>query len=382
MALPQKTFSQLVQDLVTAWSNSVGIVPTLGVGDALFAIFQATAAQLDFIQSQIELVNNIARDQTSTGADLDTFFAQFGFAREGAQMAESPDGVFSRLTPAPSQILIPAGTIVQTTGGAIQYVVIADTTQPTWSAPANAYVLAIGQSSLDATIQAVTAGTASNVSANQLNQIASSLPGIDSFTNSAPITNGADAESDTSARVSFVDYLNSLSKATLFAILTAANSVRQGLQIVPLENTASDGSTLLGSFTLVVDDGTGSPPSSLITAIYNAVYLVRAFTVQPFVRAPSVVTANIAIAIKIDPSFNSTAVQNNVKNAIAAVVNASAIGGPLYISEIEESTLAVAGVISVKPANTTINSSTSDLTSLSKIQAARTTTTDISVSTY
>lgn len=380
MTIPQKTFQQLVSDLVTSWSNNIGIVPTLNSGDALLAIFQAASGQLDFLQGQVLAVNNLSRAQTSVGADLDTWMAQFDFFRLPAVSAE--DSVtFSSLIPAATQLLIPAGSIVQTTGGAIQYTVIADTTQPTWSPVYNAYVLAASQSSLAATVEASLAGSASNVIAGQLNQIASSIPGIDTVSNGSPIDNGVDAESDNAFLARFPLYLASLAEATETAIVNAAGSVQQGLQIVPLENINSSGGAQLGAFTIVVDNGTGSPPSGLLSLIYSAVYAVRGFTIQPFVRAPSVVTAIISLAIRVASGFSQTAVENAVKNAVSEYTNSTVIGGTLFISGIESAALSVAGVISIQPSNTTINSSGTDLV-LTNIEAARNSSSNISVGTY
>lgn len=378
--LPQKTFQQLVADMVTAWSNQIGVVPTLNTGDALLAIFQSVSSQLDYLQSQVTLVNAVARAQTSSGADLDTWMAQFQFFREPATFAEGPV-TFTKLVPATSQILIPAGTIVQTTGGAIQYVVIADTAQPTWSATYNAYVLAIGQSSLVASVQASVAGSGSNVSVGQLNQIASSLPGIDQVNNGAPISNGIDAQSDDAFRTAFISYLGSLAQGTYQAILTAAQSVQQGLQVDPIENIKPNGDAQLGAFTVFVDNGTGSPPSPLLDLIFTAVNAVRAFTVQPYVSGPGVVTGVIDLNVRLASGANSGVVTAAVQNAIIAYVNSLAIGGTLFISSLEGVALTTSGVTAVQPDNTTINSAQADLIP-TDIQAIRTASIHVSVGTY
>lgn len=385
MTLPQKTFPQLVADMTTFWSNTIGIVPSLQTGDALYAIFQSVSAQLDFLQSQIQLVNNIARAQTSTDGDLDTFYAQFGFYREPATEAEGL-ATFSTTQPAATQVLISAGTIIQTTGGAIQYQVIADTEQAAWNAAYNAYVLPQGQTSINASVQALVAGANSNVIAGQLNQVASSLPGISNVANGAPIDNGENAQSDTDFRNSFVAYLDSLAKATEAAIFAAANSVMQGLQIALLENTTLNGTTLAGCFSVIIDNGTGSPPSSLINQVYAAVYAVRGFTIQPFVGGPTVVSGNIALVIDIAEGYVASAVNLAVQNAIATAVNMSAIGGyqgegTFYLSLIEQAALSVTGCNAVKPGATTINGENSDVT-LTKVQAVRTTVPQITVTNY
>lgn len=390
MTLPVKTFDQFVQDQVAAWANAIGITPALTEGDALLAAFEAFAGQLLFIQSQIQLVVALTRAQTSTGADLDSWMAQFSFTRLPATYAEG-EVTFAKNQPATSQVLIPAatlsggvysgGTLVQTTGGAIQYQVIPDTTQPTYNAGLNAYVLAVGQTSLTASVQALAAGTGYNVSAGQLVQIASSLAGIDSVTNSAAINNGLNAESDAAFLARFPLYLASLAKATEGAILYAATSVQQGLTASALENELPSGATQDGSFTVVVDNGSGTTPSSTVTEVYDAVYAVRAFTVQPFAVAATALTVTIVLGVRIASGYTSATVIANVQAAIANAVNATGVGATLYISTIEGAALSVAGVTSVKPATTTINGAQADLTPTA-FQVIKTATTDITVNTY
>lgn len=390
MTLPVKTFDQFVQDQVSAWANAIGITPALTDGDALLAAFQAFAGQLLFIQSQVQLVVALTRAQTSTGADLDSWMAQFNFTRLPATFAEG-EVTFAKNQAATSQVLIPAatlsggvysgGTTVQTTGGAIQYQVIPDTTQPTYNSALNAYVLAVGQISLTASVQALASGSAYNVSAGQLVQIGSSLAGIDSVTNAAAINNGANAETDSAFLARFPLYLASLAKATEEAILYAATSVQLGLTASALENELPTGATQNGSFTVVVDNGSGTTPSGTVTDVYNAVFAVRAFTVQPFVVAATVLTATIVLAVRVASGYVSGTVTANVQTAISAAVDALADGATLYVSTVEAAALSVAGVTSVQPATTTINGSQADLVPTA-FQVIKSATTNITVNTY
>ncbi len=390
MTLPVKTLAQFTSDQVTAWANAIGLTPALTTGDALLALFEAVSAQLEFVQSQVQLVVALSRAQTSTGADLDSWMAQFGVTRLPATFAE---GVvtFTKLSPATTAVLIPAatltngvysgGVLVQTTGGAIQYQVIPDTTQPTYSPSQNAYVLAIGQTTLTASVQALVGGAAYNVSAGQLVQIASTLAGIDLVTNGSAINNGVDAESDAAFRARFPLYLASLAKATLAAILYAASSVQQGLSVTPLENTLPNGTTQQGAFTLIIDNGTGAPPSELLSLVYDAVYAVRAFTVQPNVIGPSVVNVPIGISIRLATGYTSGVVVPLVQSAIAAVVNGLADAATLYVSAVEQAALGVTGVLAVKPATTTINGVQADFVPTS-FQTVRTSVGTVTVGLY
>jgi len=358
--LPNKSFQQFVDDEVAAWATALGFQPTLQDGDALLAMMQTVASMAVFLQAQVQLVNNLARAQTSTGADLDSFMAQFGFTRLPGQEAEGPV-IFSNPAAASSQILIPVGTVVQTVGGAVQYQVVADTNQPTFNAALNAYVLAVGQTSLTATVQALVIGSAYNVTAGQLAQIATPVPGINSVTNTVPIDNGADAESDSAFRSRFVLWINSRFAATYGAIVSAITGVQQNLEYQLEENVDPNGNSHPGEFVAAIDDGTGSPPSSLITAVFNAVNAVRGFTILPQVIAIATVSTTVVLAIRAAAGFTVTGLEAAVENAVAAAINATQIGTGVAADLVVQAALSVTGVASVQLSSVLLNGSNADL---------------------
>lgn len=396
MALPAKTFQQFVNDMVAAWAAQLGFQPTLQKGDALFALMETTAAQLVFLQSQVALVNAVARASTSgsdlnngtTDADLDSFFeGQFGFARQRGAAAVGAV-TFSKFTASASQVLIPPGIVVQTVGGAVQYQTIADTAQPTWDPTLGAYVLVPGQTSLVATVQALAVGTAYNVAANQLSQIATPLAGIDTVNNLAAITTGTDAESNPAYRARFVLYINSLSKATYGAIVNAIEGVGFGLKLPDTFSLAENVNLALapmpGEFVATVDNGAGNPPASLVNSVQAALEDVRGFTIEAHARAVTKVTPTISLSVRVAAGFVPTSVESAVAFAVAAVVNTTPVGGVdgvlLYVSEIEQAALAVAGVVAVRP-GTLINGVNTDLAG-TVFQAARCGPSDVTVGTY
>jgi Baseplate J-like protein len=390
MALPSKSLSQYVSDQVAAWAQQLGYQPTLPDGDPLLALMYATAAQAVFLQAQIQIVNGLTLASTRTGQDLDDWMAQFDFPRLGATTATGSE-TFGKNSPASSPIQVPPGVTVQTVGGAVQYVTVADPTQPTWSPSLNAYVLAPGQSTLTATIQAAQAGSASNVTAGQLSQLGTNVPGIDYVTNAAAINNGLSAESDSAYLARFVQYLNSLSKATYGAIVSAIEGVQQNLLFSLQENVTTGGTPRPGEFVATIDDGSGAPPASLIAAVQAALEQVRGFTILAETIAVTTVTAIISIVVRLAPSTPSLPiVPSVVKAAVAAAVelavNSQPIGGEdedgslLYISQVEAAALTVPGVISVQP-GTLINGVNADLTG-SLFQRSITTLNNISVANY
>lgn len=380
MTIPQKTLAGFVSDMVTTWQAQTNISTVFTSGDPLLAFWQSVASQLDFLQAQIQLVLALARAQTSSGADLDSWMAQFNFIRLPANFATGQEN-FIRLTPASGQVVVPVGAVVQTVGGAVQYEVVADTTQSSFSAAVNGYIMNVGQSLVTATVEALVGGPGSNVLANQLVQFGSSVPGIDQVSNPSPITNGIAAETDAAFRTRFILYLATLAKATYSALLAAASSVQQGLLIALLENVMPSGTALLGSFTTIVDDGSGDPPAALLNAVFNAVDETRAFSVQPFVTAPTSVQAFITLAANLAPLAVAATVNIAIQNAVATIVNQLPPGGRLNGSAIITAALSVTGVAAVNPASLTINGGTADLIPPIS-QEIRTTAANIQVSNY
>lgn len=366
--------------MIATWSAETETSPVFTSGDPLLAFWQSISVQLDFLQAQVQIVLGLSRAQTSTGADLDTWMEQFNFFRLGSNHATGAE-TFLRLTPAPSQIVIPAGAIVQTVGGGTQYEVVADTNETSWSSDIGGYVLSPGQTTVTATVEALVGGSAANILANTLTQFGSSVPGIDQITNPAPITNGVDAESDADFRQRFILYLATLAKATRSAILAAALGVEQGLMVSLLENQRPNGTALLGSFTVVADDGSGDPPAAILSAIFDAVNDTRAFSVEPFVIAPTALQAAIRFAIHLSTGAVVVTVEAAVQNAVAAMVNALPPGGVLYASAVISTALSVLGVAAVNPSTVLINNSSSDLIPTAA-QEVRTTVALIAVVTY
>lgn len=389
MTLPTQTAAQSVTAQQAAWQAATGIVPVWAAGDPLLALFEAFANQGDFLQAIAATINNLTRAQTSTGADLDSWMAQFYFTRLPATFASTAE-TFSVLAPPSSPISIPAatlvngvytgGTLVQNAAGTVQFQVIPDTTQSAYVAASNSYVLGTTVTSITATVQALTAGSAANLAAGQLSQMASAVPGIASVTNASAIASGLNAESDAAFLARFPGYLASLGQATRTAILAAAADVQQGLSIFPVEQQDNHTNPLLGSFTLYVDDGSGDPPSTLLTNVFNAVNAARAFGIQCFVAGPNVLTATIVLTIRPATGYTISTLGPAVQSAVVAAVQKVATGATLFVSAVEAAALSVAGVAAVRP-GTTINAVNADLIP-SATQEIRTATADVTVGQY
>ena len=266
---------------------------------------------------------------------------------------------FARFTPTQAA-LIPVGAVVRTSDGTQGFAVTASTTNAAFSAAQNGYVVPSGIGSLSVPVAAQSAGSAGNVLAGTITLLASTVPGIDTVANAAPMQGGLDAESDAALRARFQAYVNSRSLATTGAVAYAIGSIQQNLDYAIQENVDPTGAPLMGSFVVTVDDGTGSPSSALLAAAAAAVDAVRPvgsiYTVQP----PSVVTANVSLTIAVASGAVKSLIAGPVGIAVASWINTLPIGAALPLSRLAQIAYGVSASIA-NVSQITINAGTDDL---------------------
>ncbi len=331
MQLQLQDFTTLVRNMAASVQGSARALVDLTTGSLLRAILEADASIALWLQWLIVLVLGQTRAATSTGADLDSWVADFSLARLPAQAAATT-AVFSRITPG-LVASIPVGVQVKTADGTQTFAVLADPGNPAYSAVTTSYTLAAAASSIALTVQATTPGSAGNVQAGLISLLASAIPGIDAVTNPLQAQGGMDAETDAALRARFTNFIDSRSRATPAAIAFTIDSLQQGISHVVTENVEPSGAVTPGTFIVTIDDGSGSPPSALISAVASAVDAVRPIGTQFFVLPPTVLTATISLAITVSDA-NKAAAQGAVTSAIQAYVTALPIGAPLPISRL------------------------------------------------
>lgn len=201
MNLPLQNFATLVKTQAAAVSTSCQQLVDVTVGSVLRAILEANASVGLWIQWLILQVLAMTRAATSSGADLDTWVADFGMSRLPA-VASSGQVRFSRSTVGLSTV-IPVGALVRTGTGATDQVfsVSTDIANAAWAGAG--YQVSATTLSVGVPVTANVAGSAGNVRAGAIGQIATAIPGIDTVVNDAPITGGLDAESDAALRARF-----------------------------------------------------------------------------------------------------------------------------------------------------------------------------------
>ncbi|MHA3117241.1 baseplate protein [Acinetobacter sp. ANC 4635] len=363
MALNILDFATIVRNQVTAMQGRATGLVDLAIGSLLRSVFEANAGVVQWIQQLIVNLLVTTRAATCSGSDLDTWMADYSFYRLSASQAVGI-ATFSRFT-ATNQAFIPVGTVITTTDGTQQYTVVADTTNPAYSAPLGGYTVAANIVSINVSVLASTAGSAGNALAGTVTVITGGIQYIDTVSNGANFTGGADAETDDAFRARFVLWVSSLSKATKAAIGYALTSMQKGVSYTLTENQDYSGNVKNGYFYAVVDDGTGSPTSTFLSSAYNAIDAVRPFTVTFGVFAPIVVTANAVMTLTVDPSAVRSSVVNLVQTAVQSYINSLSLGQLLPYTQLAAIAYAASPYV-LNVSAVTLNGATTDLSATNK----------------
>jgi hypothetical protein len=337
--LSLQNFNTMVQNFATSVQGACQYLIDFNPGSILLSVAEASSAAGLWIQYLILQVMLVTRLATSTGSDIDTWVGDFQLTRLPAVYATGTV-TFSRFT-ATSQALILPGAQVKSGDGTQPFIVIADATQAAWNATLGGYVIAANTTSANATVQAQNPGTQGNVQAAAISLIASAIPFVDSVTNADAFTTGVNAETDSALQDRFANYVQTLSRATLAAIAYAISIVQQGLSWTIDENVNASLVYTPGNFVVTVDDGTGSPPSSLLTAVSLSISQYRPIGSTWTVQGPSVTTATISFSFTTNPTTNKTnsfgtysSMVAAVQAAVVAYVNAIPDGSPLVYTRI------------------------------------------------
>ena len=301
-------------------------------GSVLRALLEASAAVALWMQWLILQVLTTTRAATSTGADLDSWMADFSFYR----LAGSPSAgqiTFSRYTPGIASI-IAVGTTVSTNDAAVSFSVARDPANSAWNGN-NGYYVAPAATSITLPAQATSPGSSGNVQPGAIGLLTTAIPGIDTVGNTVLFSGGSDPESDIALRSRFRLYINSRSLATPLAVESAIASLQQGLRYLVLENVNPTNQVSPGSFWVVVDDGSGNLSSTLLANVSSAVETVRPIGARYFVTGPTVVSVAVQISVATSNPLTKPAVVSSIQAAVQTWIAGLPIAGTLAVSKIE-----------------------------------------------
>ena len=362
MQLTLPTFANLRASAIAAAQAACTTLLDLTSGSPARALIEADLSAWQVLQFNVYRVLTATRLSTSTGSDVDSFISDWGCPPREAAVAASGQVTLSRFVSLGSATILVDQTVM-TGDGTQSFAIAADATNAAWSATlgtSGGYVLAAGVASITVPVVAVTAGTAGNVVAGSISLFGSALAGVDTVTNAAPTTGGANAETDAAVRARFALYIAGLEKATRASIESAIADVQQGLTYFIRENADEAGNWRPGHMVITIDDGSGNPSAALKSAVYSAVDAVRALTITFSVQGPSVTEVTVALTLTVSGANKSVLIAP-IQSLIAAYVNATPVGGLVSIARIGAIALNYSASVT-NVSGITINGLASDLT--------------------
>ena len=182
-------------------------------GSIVRTLAESFAREYSVLSRQLELVYDAGFLGTASGRDLDQVAALVGVKRWTGTVA-SGEVVFSRSTPAPADIFIPAGTLVST-----------GQPPPATVETTDAQTLRSGTLSATAPVRARVPGPTGAAPAGSLTVINRPILGIDAATNPQALTFGGADETDASLRARAGRALETSGGATTDALVGALTSV-------------------------------------------------------------------------------------------------------------------------------------------------------------
>ncbi len=334
MQLSLQSFSAMVETMAASVQGAVSQLVDLSVGSVMRALLEANAAIASWLQWMIVQALQATRLATSVGVDCDSFGADFGFTRLPAAPA-SGVVTFARFAPV-LNAFVPVDTVVMTADGSQRFVVIAAPGSLGFDPTLNGYSLAVPIASIDVPVVASVAGAAGNIQAQTIGLIGTAVPGIDTASNRAAFFGGVDPEADIAFRARFGNYLASLSRATLGAVQEAIAGVQQGLSATVSENIDPTGAASLGEFVVTIDDGSGAPPSSLLSTVQLAIDAVRPVGTRFSVQPPRVTQATVTMLLSLAPGSVPQTVIGAVQGSISAYIAGLSVGSPLAFTRLAQ----------------------------------------------
>ena len=346
--------------------GSVNLGPGSPMAALLFAVRQLSL----IIQGESQTVSNFDRLVSSTGPDIDSYVKPFGFERLGGTYATQSflTGTNSNVTTA---LPVPPGLVVQRVSDNTQYVLIADTNQPTWSSVLGAYQVLPGSNSFPGSYVCLTEGSVGNMPVGTPMQVfggpGNPAPaGISVITVNQAVTNGVDGETDDELIARFQIQGGFPKYATLSAILSAIASVQPGLVYQIGDHINLDSSYHEAFFTVVANAGNSptAPTPGLLQAIYQAVDAVRAGGVEFQVVAPTLIPVSLVAQYTTEPGVSASDGALGLGNAWQALANSIGLhvdGTPTTLSYARaiSTLLGVTGIANIS--NVTINGGTADI---------------------
>jgi len=326
-----KPYSVILDELIQITKQELGEDIDLSEQSRFLRVLKICAKREDELWQLLEDAYYSAFIDFATGQNLDYLVAILGIRRKRAMRATGTV-VFSRSSPATSDILIPAGTRVAVSDGSIVFQTTGDV------------VLSAGNTQVEATIEAVEPGLAGNVTANTITKIVDPISGIESVNNPNPTEGGQDAETDEELRYRAKRYAP-YAKATVYSIKAAVLELEGVTDALVQEDVENH------TVNVIVEGGDDSEIESTIDQS-------RPCGIQVTWQRPAYKTIDVTVEVKAAEGYDASAVQNGVQQAIEDYFNSLTIGRDVTFSDLSKAILNADGVDDINSLEVTDGDST------------------------
>ncbi len=307
--MKSKTYSEIYDDMKNYVVTHQDQATDLNAGSVISSILEAIARQI--ASAYIAVVANVDIYQKTFSAE------QFGLSRN-AGIAASGTVVFSRSTPALSDISIPVGTVLTTASGLVF------TTLELGS------ILTDALTSGSIRVQCSTTGATGNVDAGAINQISSSLANVESVTNAAALSGGTSEETVEAFEARFSEYVVGLGRCSTSGVEAAALGV-DGIRSVSLVEHFPP--TAGYNFSLYAENGAGSLPSAMQSAIETIIfgdgldnYGYKAAGINARILAPTIIHIDVDATLVASTTYPRSYIEADINDKIVAYIDSLGIG--------------------------------------------------------
>lgn len=259
----------------------------------------------------------------SDGEDLDRYaYDRYQLTRKGASAALGTERIF-RASTAAGAGSIPTGTKLTTLTG-VEYITVTTAS------------LGAADLTTSATVRAVQAGKATQVSAGQISRFSSAGTLFDrtlQATNDAATAGGEDAEDDETFRDRIRDFWRTARRGILAAIEFGARTVPGVVSAQAVEVLSPDGS-VARLVQLFIADSTGVASDALAAQVRISLGDYRAAGIQVLVSPSLPLIVSITLDLTFRANVDTATLTDQIKSAIVAFVNSLPVNGPMYRAEL------------------------------------------------
>jgi len=220
----------------------------ISTSSTIYHIIQSVALEIANVETRLLNIRNGYSLENSVGADLDARVAELPPGQVFRKRSSYSGGAVLTITRDNSidDLIIPAGSIVSNSKTNVNYIITEEQTIPNGSTSISNVFIICAQP-----------GTSGNVDIGEIDTVVNMPESVVSITNSASLTTGQNAETDSSLRSRALRYVKSLGKCQKSSLEFLGTSfISQQGQSARFARVWEDPNQL-GYSELIVDDGAG-----------------------------------------------------------------------------------------------------------------------------